>query len=410
MRNGFGRVVKALGFGSEQKAIPLSDPAIVDYIVPLPSVSGVTVTASSALRVPAVLHAIRLISENVGSIPCKLYREEGDSKEVAKDHAASRLAHRFANEWTSAGQLRIDLTADAILHGAGYARVVRLNDGRPGEFHRLTPGRVQRRFKESGEPFYLVQPDKGRPEQLSFRDVLFMPSFRAASPVALCKDGIGVAVALERHASQFFAGGARPNGIVWNDKPLPDKTAANTEENLRRSFQRWQEDPSGLLILPDGWKYDAQTMRGTDAQFIENRLEQINEIARAIGVPPTMLYQLDRGTWSNTEQMAAGFLQLCLKPWLDRWQDAYAITLLSEDEQDDHYFEFVTADLERADAAARAQIYSSAIASRWLNPNEVRARENLPSYEGGDEFANPHTTTTTTTTGPASSPAKKDVA
>lgn len=102
MRNGFGRVVKALGFGSEQKALPLSDPAIFELFGVMPSASGVTVTASTALHVPAVLHAVRLISETIGSLPCKLYREEGDSKEAAKDHGSNRLVHNRANEWTRA--------------------------------------------------------------------------------------------------------------------------------------------------------------------------------------------------------------------------------------------------------------------------------------------------------------------
>lgn len=95
------------------------------------------------------------------------------------------------------------------------------------------------------------------------------------------------------------------------------------------------------------------TMNSTDAQFLENRKFQIEEIARIFGVPPSMLFELGRATWGNAEQMAASFLQLCLRPWLDRWQDAYATVLLTEDEQDSLYFEFVIDDLQRADAAGR---------------------------------------------------------
>ncbi len=407
LRSGFGRVAKAIGFGSEQKSFSVSDPQCFELWGGSPTASGVSVGRSSALHVPAVLHAVRLISETIGSLPCKLYREEGDSKEAAKDHGSYRLVHRFANEWTSAGQLRVDLTADAILQKGGFAEVVRFSDGRPFEFHRLAPGTVQRRFEDSGEPYYLVQSPKSQQRRLSFRDVLYMRSFLDTSPIMLGKDAIGVAMVLERHASKFFGSGARPSGIIWNEKPAGGEAGAKTISNILKSWREWQSSANGdPLILDAGWKYDAQTMRGTDAQFIENRLEQINEIARAIGVPPTMLYQLERGTWSNTEQMASSFLQLCLKPWLDRWQDAYATVLLSEDEQDDHYFEFVTADLERADAAARAEIYSKLIAARVYTPNEVRARENLPAHPGGDELANPHITTTTT--GPAPIPAKEN--
>lgn len=397
LRNGFGRVKKAMGFGSEQKALPLSDPAISDIFGVFPSASGVPVSAGTALHVPAVLHAIRLISEAIGSLPCKLYRDEGDSKQTAKDHGGYRLTHNRANPWTSAGQLRVDLTADALLHGYGAAHVVRVGDDKPFELHRLAPGAVQRRFEDDGQPYYLVQDKDRRQVRLSYHDVLYVPSFGGVSPTTLGKDAIGVAMVLERHASQFFGSGARPSGIVWNEgKALGgDESGAKTVANILKSFRNWKQSANGdPLILDGGWKFDQPTMKSTDAQFIENRLEQINEIARIFGVPPSMLYQLERATWSNAEQMAASFLQLCLRPWLDRWQDAYATVLLTEDEQDDLYFEFVIDDLQRADAAGRAEIFGKLVAMRAMTPNEVRAAMNLPAVEGGDELANPYTTTT----------------
>src|SRR5690606_33493589 len=113
-----------------------------------PTASGISVTANSALRVPAVLQAIRLISETVGSLPCKLYSEVDGSKEAAKDHPAYKLTHKRANDWTSAGQLRVELTADALMHGAGYAQVIRVGNGDPYELHRLAPSTVQRRFED----------------------------------------------------------------------------------------------------------------------------------------------------------------------------------------------------------------------------------------------------------------------
>lgn len=134
------------GGGIEEKSIPLSSPDIQEIFPSPQAASGVSVNAATALRVPAVLHAIRLISETIGSLPCKLYREEGDSKEVAKDQPAYRLVHSRANEWTGAGQLRVDLTIDALLHGAGFAEVVRFGDGRPFELHRLAPGTLWHNF------------------------------------------------------------------------------------------------------------------------------------------------------------------------------------------------------------------------------------------------------------------------
>ena len=144
-----------------------------------------------------MLQAVRLISENVGSLPCKLYRETGDSKEAAKDHTAHKITHSRANVWTSAGQLRIDLTIDALLHGAGYAQVVRASDDRPLELHRLDPSKVQRRYEDDGEPFYVVSVDRGQ-VRLSYRDVLYIPAFAGVSPIKFGREAIGIALTLEK--------------------------------------------------------------------------------------------------------------------------------------------------------------------------------------------------------------------
>ncbi|MBN9437023.1 phage portal protein [Bosea sp. (in: a-proteobacteria)] len=303
--------------------------------------------------------------------------------------------HNRVNGWTTAGQLRTDLTRDALLHGAGYAQVVRVGEGRPAELHRLAPGSVQRRF-DGVEPYYIVTDAQNQQRALSFRDVLYVPAFGDASPVQLGKEAIGVAMLLERHAAQFFGSGARPSGVISHEtKSISENTeGAKTLSGVMRSFNRWRTSSNGdPLILDSGWKYEQPAMTSTDAQFLEHRLEQVREIARIFGVPPTMLFELTRGTWSNTEQMAASFLQLCLRPWLDRWQDAYATVLLTEDEQDSLYFEFVIDDLQRADAAGRAEIFGKLVAMRAMTPNEVRAAMNLPAIEGGDELANPYTTT-----------------
>ncbi len=386
-----------------RKAYSLLDARIGELFGARSTSSGVDVSAGSALYVPAVLQAVRLISETIGSLPCKVYRETADGKEATKGHSAYRIVHKRANEWTGAGKLRELLTADALSHGNGFAKVVRFEDGRPFELHRLKPGKITILEDDiTGAPVYRVSEAAGT-RDYPHTEILHIPSFLGTSPVAFGKEAIGLAAILERDGAQFFGAGRRPAGVFMNDRPQGNEAGEKAMKNIRKSFRDWLKGSEADLFLDAGWKYEAQTMASTDAQFIENRNFQINEIARAFGVPPHMLFQLDRATWGNAETMGATFLQLCLKPWLDRWQDAYATVLLSEDEQDDHYFEFITADLERADAAGRAEIYTKLIAARVLNPNEVRARENLSPYEGGNEFANPHTTSNAA---PITAPAK----
>ena len=164
---------------------------------------------------------------------------------------------------------------------------MRVGNDQPYELHRLKPGTVQRFTEDDGEPYYLVQPSKGRQVRLSYRDVLYVPAFGGASPIRLGKNAIGVAMTLERHASQFFGSGARPSGIISREKPVSGEVGAKITANIRKSWRAWQAESNGdPLILDDGWKYDQPAMTSTDAQFLEHRLEQVREIARIFGVPP----------------------------------------------------------------------------------------------------------------------------
>jgi HK97 family phage portal protein len=388
---------KALILPVEQKAYSLTNPALEEIFGIIPTSSGASITGNTALRSAAVLQAVRLISETIGSIPCKLYREVNASKEAAKDHAGHKISHREANPWTSAGQLRIDLTRDALLHGGGYAEVVRVDDGRPFWLRRIDPSKVQRRIDdESGEPIYVVATDSG-PVSRSYRDILYVPAFDGVSPIKHGREAIGISLTLEKHAANLFSDGARPSAMFWTENTVPDtdagtKTIANILSDYRKAFSGGKQ--TRPLIVPNGYRYQQMALASTDAQFIENRLEQINEVARIFGVPPHLLFQLEDGTYANNEQMQAGFLQLCIRPWLDKWQDAYERALLTDDERDDHYFEFVIDDLQRADAEARAEVFGKLVAMRAMTPNEVRAAMNKPALSGGDELANPYTTTT----------------
>lgn len=376
----------------EKKAYSLVDQRISEIFGARPTHSGVNMSGSLALYIPAVLQAVRLISETIGSLPCKVYHDTGESKEADKSHSAYRLAHKRANEWTGAGEIRTALTADALIHGNGFAKVVRFEDGRPYELHRLKPDTVAILEDDfTGAPVYRVS-EKSGIRDYPHTEILHVPSFLGTSPFAFGKEAIGLASILERHGAQHFGSGTRPSVIIKLTKSGDDVATAKTVTNIRKDFGRWRQNPEEPLIIPFNADYSAETITSTDAQFLENRLEQVREIARIFGVPPHLLFELSRATWSNAEQMGASFLQLCLRPWLDRWQDAYATVLLSEDEQDNHYFEFVVDDLLRADAAARTANMTALVSNRIMTPNEVRAAMNMPPLPGGDELINPHTT------------------
>ncbi|MCF8483823.1 MAG: phage portal protein [Rhodobacteraceae bacterium] len=341
------------------------------------------------MQVPAVMCAVSLISETVGTLPAKLFDRQ--TRQALTDHPAYRLMHGEANEWTSAEALRTALTADALLHDkGGFAVVVRNGAGEPLELHRVPPPAVTIYTEPDGEPFYTVQTDRGH-VRYGFRDVLHVQAFGGRAPITLAKNAIALAAAFESHIGKVFANGAQPGGIITSPKRL-DETA---KQNLKAAWTDTHSGPKagGVALLDEGMLYQQVVMTLSDAQFAENRLEQIREIARAFRVPPTMLFELSRGTWSNTEEMARQFLQVTLQPWLRSWEWSYSRCLLTPEERREVYVEFVIDDLLSTSHAARAAAYGQYRSMGAMTANEVRAGLNLTPMTGGDVLQNPYTTT-----------------
>jgi len=400
------RPIKALArvFGErgtrEKKSFALSDPAAHALFGVVPTASGIHVSASSAMRVPAVAAAVGLISEAVGAMPIKVYRRA--DKTQAKDHPAQRLIHRTANPWTSATELRTSLTADALLRGHGFALVVRNGAGDPLELHRLDPDTVTRETTADGEPVYRVRQAKGGDRLHPWQDVLHIEAFGGVSPIVMAREAIGLAIAAEQHLSNYYAKGGRPGVVLKHEKFV-------SEEAKGKILQQWhathgERNAGGVGFLDENMQLEVVSSNHTDAQFLENRVEQIREIARAFRVPPPLLMELSRATWSNAEEMGRQFLTLTLRPWLSKWEAAYERVLLTPEEQDEFYCEFVTDDLLSVDSAKRATALSQYRAAGVMTANEARAALNLPAHADGDNLDNPFTTSATT---PAPTPAKE---
>ncbi|MBJ7578138.1 phage portal protein [Devosia sp. MC532] len=342
------------------------------------------------MQVPAVSCAVELIADAVGTLPVKLFVRNAEGKEVDPAHLAFRLAHDEANEWTSAAELRTQLTRDALLNDSGgFAIANRTSEGRVVEFIRIEPAAVEIRSDEAtGEPFYMV--NQGRKSvRYDYHDVLHIRAFGDTAPVTRARNAISVAADLERHAAQLFANSARPSGILKTGQKN-----ATAIENIKASWNAafGRGNSGGTAVVPADTEYTPITMTSVDAQFAEMRRFQTEEIARAFRVPPTMLFDLTRGTWANTEEMGQQFLTYTLRPWLRAWEWAYARVLLSPEERTERFFEFITDDLLTVSFASRAASYGQYRSMGVLTANEVRAGLNLPPLPGGDVLQNPYTT------------------
>lgn len=383
------RLAREIGQGvTKSKAFTLTSPEAYGLFAGLPVRSGVTVTSATALRVPAVAAAVGLISEACGNLPFKLH--DRDTREGQKDHPAYELIHGEANPWTSAEELREHLTRDALLTGSGFAQVVRNGEGKPIWLQRIDPGAVSVETDDYGEPSYRIRLKGGGDTVLPYTDVLHISTLDGVSPITHAKEAIGLALAAEQHLANWYSRSGRPGGYLSTQ----EKLGADEAVGILKAFQAGHtgEESGRPALFDKGVTYHAVATSNTDAEFYTNRIEQIREIARAFRIPPSMIFELERGTWSNVEQMAQQFLTMTLRPWLKRWQAAYARVLLSSDDRRALYIEAETKDLMTVDFAAQATAYSQYVAMRAMTPNEVRAGLNLPPMAGGDELSNPYTT------------------
>ena len=296
--------------------------------------------------------------------------------------------HDAANEWTPAPELREQITRDALLHGAGYAFINRVN-GKPVELLRLNPEAVAVQYDSiTGEPLYKVSDGNKGQRNILRQDILDIHAPGRCSPIKDGSEAIALALAMERHAARLFGNGARPGGVLKFTKRLDPETAKRIKESWQAAHGG--SNSGGTAVLEEGGDFEPISFNSVDSQFDQMRQFAIGEIARIFRVPPIILQDYGRATWSNNEAQGRQFLTYSLMPWLLRWEGEIALKLFNPDEP--FFAEFQTDALTRADLQTRTAAYAAQIAARILSPNEARAAENRPPYAGGEKFENPNTT------------------
>lgn len=350
-----------------------------------PASAGISVSATSALTVPAVQSAVRVIAESAASLTARVKRIEGSRETDAPEHPVQALIDVQVSDWADWFTLIRDIVSEANCHDAGGFAWCNRTNGSIREIIKFDTGLLQATTRRNGETAYKIDN-----RDLDPADVIHLRGPFSKSPLSLAREAIGTALVMERHQAKFFANGARPGGVLETPKAIGD-------EGVKKMLGGWKAahqgaDNSGKTpLLWDGTTYRPLTMNSTDAQFLELRKFVIIEIARAFRVPPSMLFELDRATWSNSEQMGREFLVYCLEPWLKALEGALRRALFTPEERPAHKIVFERDDLTRADLGARATAYSSLISSRVINPNTARKWEGEEPYDGGDEYANPNT-------------------
>ena len=232
---------------------------------------------------------------------------------------------------------------------------------------------------------------EGASVKLKPTDVLHIPGLGfdglvGYSPIAMAKNAIGMAIACEEFGAKFFANGAAPSGVLEHPGTIKDPA---------RVRDAWQSQFGGssnsgkVAVLEEGMKYTPISISPEQAQFLETRKFQINEIARIFRVPPHMVGDLEKSSFSNIEQQSLEFVKYTLDPWIIRWEQSMARVLLSLDEKKDLFIKFNLEGLLRGDYQSRMNGYSIARQNGWMSANDIRELENLdriPAEQGGDLY------------------------
>ena len=363
------------------------------------STSGKNVTERSAMQMTAVYSCVRILAEAVAGLPLHLYKYTAEGgKEKAIDHPLYRLLHDEPNPEMSSFVFRETLMTHLLLWGNAYAQVIRNGKNEVVALYPLMPNKMSVDRDENGHLYYTYY--RGSDEAIKNKefavtlqpsDVLHIPGLGfdglvGYSPIAMAKNAIGMAIACEEYGAKFFANGATPGGVLEHPGAIKDP------QRVRESWQAafgGSSNSNKVAVLEEGMKYTPISISPEQAQFLETRKFQINEIARIFRVPPHMVGDLEKSSFSNIEQQSLEFVKYTLDPWVIRWEQSIMRALLSNTEKKDYFVKFNLEGLLRGDYQSRMNGYAIGRQNGWMSANDIRELENLdriPAEEGGDLY------------------------
>ena len=362
------------------------------------STSGNRVTEHSAMQMTAVYACVRILSEAIAGLPVHLYQyTDKGSKEKAVKHPLYFLLHDEPNPEMTSFVFRETLMTHLLLWGNAYAQIIRNGKGEVLGLYPLMPNRMTVDRDDRGQIYYQYQvSDSDAPTMkegtvnLKKEDVLHIPGLGfdglvGYCPIAMAKNAIGLSIATEEYGAKFFANGATPGGIL--EYPGTVKDPDRVRDSWNKGFSG--RNSHKVAILEEGMKYTPISISPNEAQFLETRKFQIDEIARIFRVPPHMVGDLEKSSFSNIEQQSLEFVKYTLEPWLMRWEQSINRALLSANEKSTYFVKFNVDGLLRGDYQSRMNGYATARQNGWMSANDIRELENLdliPEEDGGDLY------------------------
>ena len=362
--------------------------------------SGKAVNERSAMQMSAVYACVRILSESVASLPLHMYfYNDTGGKEKALTHPLYGILHDEPNPEMSAFSFRETLMTHLLLWGNGYAQVIRNGRGEVVALYPLMPDRMTVDRDSRGRLFYEYTRSDGDARTLGGKssvtlaasDVLHIPGLGfdglvGYSPIAMAKQAIGMGLACDEYGASFFQNGAQPGGVL--EHPGVVKDPKRVRESWNAIYQG-SANAHRVAVLEEGMEYKPISISPEQAQFLQTRKFQIDEIARIFRVPPHMVGDLDKSSFSNIEQQSLEFVKYTLAPWITRWEQSIHRALLLPSEKQCFFVRFNVEGLLRGDYKSRMDGYAVARQNGWMSANDIRELENLdriPAEDGGDFF------------------------
>lgn len=362
--------------------------------------SGKPVNERTAMQTTAVYACVRILAEAVASLPLHVYEYQDDGgKKLVHDHPLYYLLHDEPNPEMTSFVFRETLMSHLLIWGNAYAQIIRDGAGRVLGLYPLLPDKMDVQRDDRGNIYYVYSRNSDENPmfkeygdiRLKAEDVLHIPGLGfdgliGYSPIAMAKNAVGMTLACEEYGASFFANGANPGGVLEHPGVLKDPSKVRESWN---SVYRGVNNAHKIAVLEEGMKYQQIGIPPEEAQFLETRKFQINEIARLYRIPPHMIGDLDKSSFSNIEQQSLEFVKYTLDPWVIRWEQSLQRSLLLSGEKGKYFIKLNVDGLLRGDYQSRMNGYAVGRQNGWFSANDIREMENMnpiPDEQGGNLY------------------------
>ena len=352
---------------------------------------GKRITEKQLLSLTASWRSLKLLSETVGSMPLNVMEKTNDVPRKAVEHPLYDKLHNKSSQFQTADAFVEQLVISLCLWNEAY--IYHPGIGNRSELFALSPATVTPKISANGTDIEYHRVIKGSTVVLTSDEITRVEGFKMPSALesmtlaGLQSEAFTLAMGAEEYGARFFANGGKPSGVLSTQTVLKPEQREQLREKYASLINKGDvKDMGGLAVLEGGFKYTPISTNPEEAQFLGTRKHQVNEIARIFGVPPHMLFEMDRATYANAELNNREFLQYTLLPYLRRIEKTIECFILSEADRKKYFIKFSVEGLLRGDTAGRAAYYREGRVGGWLTQNEIRGYEDLPRKDGADDL------------------------